>query len=316
MSISAHYWTIAPPILHRVVGPAAPASEPWQTVIRDRERGPVRITGRLRRRGGGAGTLVVVVHGLGGHAASGYAVRAAVAAEHAGLDCLRLNLRGADRSGEDFYHAGLTDDLAAALAIPEAGAYQTILLLGYSLGGHLVLRYASGEPDFRVRAAAAVCAPLELDSCCAAMDRPALWLYRRYLLAGLNDIYRRVAARRPVPVPVEAARRIRTLRAWDEAVVAPRHGFSSAEDYYAKASVAPHLRDLKVPSLLLASTRDPMVPVETLRPWVSPAPPALHVRWLERGGHVGFPSGLDLQQKEAPPGLEPQVLRWLLNAAG
>lgn len=62
--------------------------------------------------------------------------RAARVAEAAGLDSLRLNLRGADRMGEDGYHAGLTADLAAALASPELADYRSVGVLGFSLGGH------------------------------------------------------------------------------------------------------------------------------------------------------------------------------------
>ena len=60
-------------------------------------------------------TIVIIVHGLGGSATSYYARKAAVAAAEAGLDSLRLNLRGADRGGGDYYHAGLIEDLAAAI---------------------------------------------------------------------------------------------------------------------------------------------------------------------------------------------------------
>lgn len=311
MSFGAHLWTVTPTVVHRLSGAAAPAAKPWQTILQDPVVGPVRLSGRLSGSRGG-GSLLVVVHGLGGSHGSFYAVRAARAAEGAGLDCLRLNLRGADRSGEDYYHAGLTADLAGALASPLLEAYDAVVLLGYSLGGHLVLRYAAGLPDPRVRAVAAVCAPLDLESCCAAIDRPALWAYRRYLLHGLVSIYAEVAKRRSVPTPLSRVKRIRSLRAWDDAVVAPRHGFESAHDYYTKSSVGPHLARLRVPSLLVACEEDPMVPAETLRPWIAASAPALEVRWTREGGHVGFPARLSLGQ-DAPLGLEPQILRWLVR---
>ncbi|MDX1504009.1 MAG: alpha/beta hydrolase, partial [Thermoanaerobaculia bacterium] len=83
------------------------------------------------------GDLLVVVHGLGGCAESFYARRAAAAAEGAGVGCLRLNLRGADERGEDIYHAGLWSDLAAVVESPAFDGYERLLVLGYSLGGHL-----------------------------------------------------------------------------------------------------------------------------------------------------------------------------------
>ena len=62
---------------------------------------------------------LLIVHGLGGSAKSPYTAKAAHAAAAAGLSSLRLNLRGADLLGEDYYHAGMTADLAAAIASPE-----------------------------------------------------------------------------------------------------------------------------------------------------------------------------------------------------
>lgn len=315
MPLRGHAWSVAPTLIHRVFGQEPPSAEPWGTTLQDPVAGLVHLTGRLSRTGGPAGgsrRLLVVVHGLAGSHASFYAVRAARAARQMGLDCLRLNLRGADRSGEDYYHAGLTDDLEAALASPPLRSYGAISILGYSLGGHLALRYATLNPDPRVTSVAAVCAPLDLDRCCAAMDRPGMWLYRRYLLAGLNRIYARVAQRRTVPTPPEQARRIQTIRAWDDAVVAPRHGFASAQDYYDKVSVGPRLGALAVRCLLVAAEQDPMVPLNTLRPWLDKGPPSLEVHLSRTGGHVGFPASMDLRQ-DAPLGLEPQVLKWLLS---
>lgn len=312
MPLRAHAWSVAPTMIHRVLRLKAPPAEPWETTLQDPVAGVVHLTGRLSRKGGSK-RLLIVVHGLGGSHASFYAVRAAREARQIGLDCLRLNLRGADRSGEDYYHAGLTEDLDAALASPPLRSYETISILGYSLGGHMALRYATLAPDPRVQSVAAVCAPLDLDRCCTALDRPEMWLYRRYLLAGLNRIYARVAQRRPVPTPPGQASRIRTLRAWDEAVVAPRHGFASAQDYYSKASVGPRLGQLAVRCLLVAAEHDPMVPLHTLRPWLDQASPSLEFQLARQGGHVGFPWSLDLKQ-DAPLGLEPQVMGWLLRA--
>lgn len=312
LPLRAHAWTVAPTLIHRVLRREAPKAELWETTLHDPVTGIIQLTGRLRQ-GPPRDTLLVVLHGLGGSHASFYAVRAARAAEQSGLDCLRLNLRGADRSGQDYYHAGLTADLEAALASPRLDSYRRIFILGYSLGGHMALRYATQKPDPRVASVAAVCAPLDLESCCAAIDRPEMWLYRRYLLAGLNRIYARVAEQRPVPTPPAKARRIRTLRAWDDAVVAPRHGFADAHDYYSRTSVGPRLGHLAVRCLFVAAERDPMVPLHTLRPWLDKASPSLEFQLARDGGHVGFPAGLDLEQN-APRGLERQVMGWLLKA--
>ena len=309
MSLRGHLWTVTPHLVQRLRREASPEARPWTTTLEDPTVGPVRLSGLLHEPAA-ARALLVVVHGLGGSASSHYVIRAAQAAEAAGLGCLCLSLRGADGSGEDFYHAGLIEDLRAALESPEARRWESLLILGYSLGGHLVLRYAVEKPDPRVRAVAAVCAPLDLNLSQRAIDRPGLALYRHHLLANLRRLMAAVEARRPLPVPLSVLRTVRTLREWDRHTVVPRFGFASPEDYYTRTSVGPHLARLRMPALLVAAEADPMVPPATLRPSLANDPANLTVQWASRGGHVGFPAGLDLGFA-APPGLERQLLAWL-----
>jgi hypothetical protein len=224
---------------------------------------------------------------------------------------LRLNLRGADRSGVDYYHAGLTDDLEAALGSTALEGYENILLLAYSLGGNMMLRYLAGQPDARVRAAAAVCTPIDLKPNARAIDRPRGVLYRRHVLAGLKDIYRNVAARREVPLPVRDASRIDTIEQWDERVIAPRHGFAGAEDYWAQTSACNVLGDINTPTLFVATERDPMVGIDTVRPWLQNATRLRRIVTSE-GGHVGFPQKVDLGLGIAGTA-EDQIIQWMLN---
>ena len=303
MSLPGHFWTIAPRLRHGLKPRQVPEPRPWQTTLTDPVAGEVPVTGLLREVPG-SGELLVIVHGLGGSTESHYMLRAAVAAEAAGLSCLRINLRGCDRRSGDFYHAGLTADLHAALASEDLAVYRKIYVLGYSLGGHVVLRLGTEQGDPRLAAVAAVCAPLDLALSQKEIDAPAVWVYRRYLLSSLNDIYASVAARRPLsplPLPVEQALRIRTIREWDDRIVAPRHGFADAGDYYARASVSPRLPALRVPALLIAAEGDPMVPARAVRAALADRSSPLEVRWLDRGGHVYFPGEL----------VDAEVIGWL-----
>jgi predicted alpha/beta-fold hydrolase len=301
MSVRGHFWTITPRLRHGLRPLAVPEWRPWRTALTDPVTGTVPVTGCLREVAA-SDEVLVVVHGLGGCTESHYMLRAAQAAEAAGISCLRINLRGCDRQSGDFYHAGLTADLHAALASGELSRYRRIYLLGYSLGGHVALRLATEEADPRLAAVAAVCAPLDLGLSQREIDAPSRWLYRRYLLGNLLRIYNAVAARRPVPLPVAEAARLRTLRDWDDRVVAPRHGFAGADDYYARASVAPRLGELRVPALLLNSESDPMVPAGPVRAALDGAAPRLQVRWIPGGGHVSFPRRLKVDS---------QAIAWL-----
>jgi uncharacterized protein len=309
MALMPHLRTIAPRLRHGLRPARLPESRPWETVIEDPKVGPVRLTGRWLEVPGSS-EAIILVHGLGGCSESHYLEAGVLAADAAGLSSLRLNLRGADRQGEDFYHAGLTADLHAALASKELSRFRRIYVLGYSLGGHVALRFGTEPGDARLAAVAAICSPVDLALSQKEIDSPGLWIYRRYLLGNLLRIYTAVAARRPVPVPVEEAARARTIREWDDLVVAPRHGFADAGDYYARMSVAPRLPDLRVPALLVNSDCDPMVPARGVRPALERAAPLLTVRWISGGGHCAFPRGISAGVGEGA-GLEAQILGWM-----
>ncbi len=308
--VKGHFWTLGPFLRHNLLPPRVPAWEHWKTSVDDGVVGTLQLSGRLAQ-GDSSDAIVVIIHGLGGSATSYYAKKAAAAAARAGIDSLRLNLRGADRSGADYYHAGLTDDLDATLRSKALGGYERILLLGYSLGGNMMLRYLADEPDHRVRAAAAICTPIDLKESARAIDQPRGAFYRRHVLRALKDIYQSVAARREVPVPVPEAMRIDTIERWDDDVIAPRHGFAGAEDYWQKTSACNVLDEIRTPTLFVAAERDPMVLIDTVRPWLHNATTLRRIV-TNQGGHVGFPGNVDLGLGK-PGSVEDQVIEWMLT---
>ena len=103
--------------------------------------------------------LAIVTHGLEGGSDGGY-VRGTVAAMNAaGWDTLAWNFRGCG-SGMNrlvrFYHSGDTGDIREVIAYA-ARQYETIALVGYSLGGNVTLKYlGESPPNPRIVAAAAV----------------------------------------------------------------------------------------------------------------------------------------------------------------
>jgi uncharacterized protein len=310
--LSGHGWTIGVWLRYTLRPDVAPASVPWSVVAEDPKIGPVRLTGRIRHES--STSLVMLVHGLGGDVDNAYMVAGAQAASAAGMSCLRLYLRGADRCGEDFYHAGLTADLHAALSSEEVARYERIFVIGYSLGGHVTLRFATDAPDPRVAAVAAVSPPLDLDLSSRAFDRSSCDIYRHNVLLGLKDIYQNVARRRPVHLPVAEVQRIKKIRDWDDRVVAPRYGFRDAEHYYKSVSVAPRLAELPLRSLLVFAKNDPMVPASAVAESAATCGPKAVVKWVDKGGHMAFPSKLDLACGGSL-GLEGQIMSWFLREA-
>ncbi len=279
-----HLWTVLPNLLDRWRAPRGGGVE-WSTQVADERFGSIRISGILDEVLE-ARALVIVVHGMGSSAEASYVVRTANAARARGLSVLRLNLRGAMQSGEDIYNAGLVEDLKAAVDSPEFRHYESIHAIGFSLGGHMVLRYAL-DPDPRVRSVVAVCSPLNLRTSRDHIDLLPQTVYRRHLLAGLRSGASAVELRRGVSLAGKDLAAIRSIGEWDEKVVAPRFGFRDASHYYDQASVGPYMSDLAVPSLLVFADRDPMVTPRDVRPSLGALPAHSRVRWFA-GGHVYF----------------------------
>jgi uncharacterized protein len=308
-TIAGHLWTVVPSLLNSARPLAGPPTRDFYTTVEDPLIGKVRLTG-LFSDVAESDTLVLILHGLAGNARSSYCTLAARAARHAGYASLRLSMRGADLSGEDIFHGGLTDDLRAALASDELARFCRVFLFGYSVGGHLALRAGIERIDPRIRAVAAICPPLDLNAATIAFDMPQRRIYRRHIFSELNKSYAIYARRRRVSAPLSMVKRARSCRERDALTVVPRFGFASEEDYYRRASVSTEIHRLQVPSLVVASQRDPIIPAKTLLPAIADASAALSVRWVGSGGHIFFPSRLDMGE-QGRPGLESQAITWL-----
>ncbi|APR81803.1 Hydrolase, alpha/beta fold family protein [Minicystis rosea] len=309
---AGHAWTILPALRNYARPPRAVRTRRFTTTVSDARFTTVRINGVLSEVSD-ADTLALIVHGLGGNAESAYCITAARAALGAGISSLRLSLRGADGSGEDIFHGGLTADLWAALASPELARYRRVVLVGYSVGGHIAVRAAVERRDPRLTAAAAVCPPLDLAAASRALDALVRRFYRSHVFAGLDDTYAITAARRGLPVPVARVRRARTAAERDDLTVVPRFGFRDAADYYARESAVAALHRLAIPTLVVATRADPVVPPEATVPAVAHASKALTFRFADRGGHVYFPANVDLGLGLVGSA-EEQIVRWLLSA--
>lgn len=314
--LQGHVWTIRRHVMDRVHRVQLPPSSPFEVAVDDDRFGSVALSGRITDVENASG-IVVLVHGLGGSSQSSYLNRAHLLAVGLGLSVLRLDLRGADGLGADIHHAGLGSDLGAVLASKPLQRYTRRYLLGYSIGGHVCLKYAADCPSGStsapnaLTAVAAICPPLHLEAGAAHFDAQPYFPYRRHVLQGLIRMYGSFVERHgPWPVSTERAQSIRRIREFDEAIIAPRFGFKDAGEYYHSESAAHVLHRISVPTLIVATVDDPMVPKASVRPLYPSMPSSITLIESERGGHVAFPADLSLGQL-APSGLESQVLHWL-----
>ncbi len=254
-----------------------------------------RLLAVLQDNPGAARPLVVLVHGLTGCQDSFYVLGTTRHFLGQGYPVLRLNLRGAGpgrplaRRG---YNAGSSADLAAALRALGARdgrlLARGLVLVGYSLGGNILLKFlAETGRDFPLRAAASVSAPIDLKATQVRIMAPRNRLYHAYLLSRMKA----ELLATPGGVPPEVAERARQARSvfdFDDAIVAPAAGFLGADDYYARCSAQGFLSGIETPALLLHARDDPWIPPEAYEHAAGSAKPNLQVWLSPGGGHVGF----------------------------
>ncbi len=169
----------------------------------------------------------------------------------------------------------------------------SVVTVGFSLGGQMALKLASEwgpSPPPYVRAVVALSAPMDLDATSKALTRPEALPYHAVMLASCLHSARLMAQIAPgsVPFRLRDLPKLRTLRAFDDRIIAPMHGFASAEDYYAKASCGPHLGAITVPTLCIHAQDDPIVPFDSLVPYIAQASERVEFIHQRHGGHLGF----------------------------
>lgn len=235
--------------------------------------------------------LAVLIHGLTGCGESFYVLSTARTLLDRGHAVLRLNLRGAGPNAgacREQYHAGRTADLARVLgALDPALLRHGAVAVGYSLGGNMLLKLlAETGAAGPVRQAAAVSPPVDLAAAARCILRPRNRFYQRYLLARMKAEAR--ATQGGLDSRTEAAvAAARNIVEYDDTVVAPRYGFASAADYYARCASGPMLGAIRVPTLVLHSRDDPWIPPGALEA-ARGENPLLRIVLTDRGGHVGF----------------------------
>jgi predicted alpha/beta-fold hydrolase len=169
---------------------------------------------------------IVLVHGLEGSSDSQYIQGLAVRAWDAGCNVIRMNMRNCgdtDALTPTLYHSGLSGDVGAVVRhFAQQFGLERVALVGYSMGGNLVLKLA-GElgAEATICAVAAVCPAIDLAAGADALHEPLNRMYEWRFLRGLMRRYARKAALFPdAYLSAEAFQPIRSIRQFDHRIAA------------------------------------------------------------------------------------------------
>lgn len=244
----------------------------------------------------GNSELLITLHGLEGSSDRPYIRGVSRYAQLCGLDVLGFNFRGC--SGEPnvllrSYHSGETNDLRQVLAhVKELDRYSKIHLVGFSLGGNVVLKFAGeegSEIDPIIGKIVSISAPVDLHNCSIELEHWKNWIYMTRFMIGLRQ---KVRNRREILkqglIDIKALLNASNFSQFDSLYTAPAHGFRDAIHYWTESSSLPFLSKIKVPTLLLNALDDTFLGNNCYPYSVADENPHLHLETPKHGGHVGF----------------------------
>ncbi|MFL3661434.1 MAG: YheT family hydrolase [Polaribacter sp.] len=264
----------------------------------------------------GTKTIALLIHGLEGSSASTYMTAAANHLNETGIDTVCFNLRSC--SGEDnlqlsTYHSGKTEDVDFVVRyLLENYEYENIIIVGFSLGGNLTLKYLGEYQQTlspKIKGAIAVSVPVDITTAEKEMDKLKNKLYVEIFFKTLKNKILEKAFKFPeYNLDKDRLFKATKFKHLEILYTVPVFGFKSPEDYWKKASSKPYLVKIDRPTLLINAKDDTF-----LSPECYPIKEAMQSNYFfletpEYGGHVGFITSFKQQENKW---LEQRITRFI-----
>jgi predicted alpha/beta-fold hydrolase len=238
--------------------------------------------------------VAILLHGLEGNAQRVYIKGQGKYLVENDWDVASMNHRGC--SGEEnllyeSYNSGRTEDLAFLIDyILEKNQYSEIVLIGFSLGGNLLLKYLGERENIpkEIKKGISISAPLHLYGSLNSLEKLENWIYRTVFLMDLRAKYKRKMARFPEKMNSSELKKINSLFNFDDLYTAPAHGFTNAYDYYEKSSSIQFLKNITIPVYLLNAANDTFLSDNCYPFELASKTKNIYLEVPKYGGHVGF----------------------------
>jgi len=245
-------------------------------------------------RAGNTKKLVVVLHGLEGNSQRPYVRGMVNRFTKQNWDAVAVNLRGC--SGEmnrlyRSYNAGASEDLREIIHhLLKSKNYHTISLVGFSLGGNLLLKYLGEEKHTpaEVKAAVAISTPCDLYRSLKRLEEPQNFIYSQRFVSKLKKQLHLRGAKFPEHLSPEDISRCKSLYAIDDLYTGRAHGFKNAREYYEKSSALNFIPNISIPTLLINAKNDAFLSPNSSPGDMALNNPQFYLETPEYGGHVGF----------------------------
>jgi hypothetical protein len=237
----------------------------------------------------------IIVHGLEGSSASQYVRGNAARAWAVGYNVVRMNMRncgGTDHLSPTLYHSGLSEDVDAVMrTLASEKQLTAFALVGYSMGGNLVLKLAGDLGDaapHSLKAVVGVSPVMDLAVSADALHWPQNRVYEWKFMKGLLRRFRRKVQLFPGIYSAEGIETIKTIRQFDDRITARYSGFHGADDYYTRVASSRVAHRIAVPALVLHALDDPFIKMLPATRDALRANPHVTLVETAHGGHCAF----------------------------
>jgi predicted alpha/beta-fold hydrolase len=252
----------------------------------------IRLHGLYNGHPGGGRALAILLHGWEGCAESSYQLSTAQTLSAAGYDVFRLHLRDHGPSHhlnpELFNSTRLQEVIDAVREIQGLYPRPQTFLAGHSLGGNFALRIAARAPaeNLQLDRVVAVCPVLNPLRTMDVLEH-GNQIYHRYFVHRWKRSLQTKLAHFPELGYGDSLLALQTIGEMNDYFVPNYTGFEDPESYFnAYALTGDTLAGLAVPSQLIISLDDPIIPADDLRHIASSD--CLTVETTAHGGHCGF----------------------------
>ena len=246
----------------------------------------------------GSKTLAVLIHGLEGSSTSSYITATIKHLNEKNLDAVCFNLRGC--SGEDnnllaTYHSGKTEDVNFVINhILDTYNYDNIVIIGFSLGGNLTLKYI-GEKGTNlpseIKGGIACSVPIDIASAEKEMDKLKNKLYMEVFFKTMKNKILEKAHKHPeFQLDKDKLFKATKFKHLEHLYTVPVFGFESPEDYWQKASSKPYITAISKPTLLINAKDDTFLSKECYPKEEAKNSENFFLEITKYGGHCGFMS--------------------------
>lgn len=260
----------------------------------------------------GSKKLVILSHGLEGNSARHYMMRPAKYFFENNWNVLAWNCRSC--SGEmnrkaRFYHHGDTPDLESVIHSTLTEGFESIVLLGFSMGGSMTLKYLGEErqrPE-QIKGAVVFSVPCNLKD---SSEQLLLKKNRIYEKRFLTKLKRKLLLKSQIngEIDISGLEKVLDFDTFHQRFTVPLHGFKDIFDFYEQATCDQHLQNIQLPTLIVNAGNDPLLGPGCFPVNKAEKSPYVYLEVPETGGHVGF-----TLKSKGPSWMEHRALQFITD---